>query len=167
MWLRRVLAAISLLVSLACLAWGYAAAGYGAVAALALVPGAAACAYRKYAAAWLLPVCLAALICLAAGGLLLGSPGFLMIAGATAALAAWDLANLDIVMADGSPSRAGSRLEKEHLQSLTAALGAGLLLAGGGLIVSLRLPFVLLLALIAVDLYGLDRAYRYLKQRNR
>jgi hypothetical protein len=166
MSLRIVLIPLYLLISLACLGGGYGVAGQWVAAGLVLVPIIAASFYRRFPAAWLPSACLVGLVCLAAAGLLVGAPTVLMFLGATAGLAAWDLMNLDRVMESGSSSNTASRFEKMHALSLTLALGIGLLMAGSGELFSLRLPFVLLILLILLDLLSLDRVSRYLGRRN-
>ncbi|MCX6915783.1 MAG: hypothetical protein NT167_22515 [Verrucomicrobia bacterium] len=136
--------------------------GAGAV----LLPILALLFSKKLAAAWLPPTCLVSLVCLAAAGLLEGAPTFLMILGATAALASWDLMNLDRSMAGSASSETVRRFEKRHALSLAIALGLGLLMATSGKLFSLQIPFALLILLVLFDLFSLDRVSRYLGNRN-
>jgi hypothetical protein len=158
--LRRLLFLACLLAALACLAGGYGMVGYWPAGIAALLPlaglGLAALAARR-PAGWLPAACLAALVCLAAGGLLARAPALLMIGGATAALAAWSLANLDRALVGVPPSESEARLERVHLLTLALALGLGLLLAAAGALLPLPIPFALLIALVLIDLYSLDR----------
>jgi hypothetical protein len=160
---RRLLFLACLLATLACLTGGYGMAGFWPAGIAALLPLAglglaalAALAARR-PAGWLPAVCLAALVCLAGGGLLAGAPVLLMIGGATAALAAWSLANLDRALAGVPPSESEARLERVHLLTLALALGLGLLLGAAGALLPLPIPFALLVALVLLDLYSLDR----------
>jgi len=56
--------------------------------------------------------------------------------------------------------------ESKHLQSLVLALGSGLLMAFLGRFLNLQLPFVIVMLFIALVIFGLDRAYGYIKKRN-
>jgi len=154
---RRLLLLACLLAALACLAGGYGMAGYWPAGIAALLPLAGLGFAARRPAGWLPAACLAALVCLAAGGLLTRAPALLMIGGATAALAAWSLANLDRALAGVPPSESEARLERVHLLTLALALGLGLLLAAAGALLPLPIPFALLIALVLLDLYSLDR----------
>ena len=154
---RRLLLLACLLAALACLAGGYGMAGYWPAGIAALLPLAGLGFAARRPAGWLPAACLAALVCLAAGGLLTRAPALLMIGGATAALAAWSLANLDRALAGVPPSESEARLEWVHLLTLALALGLGLLLAAAGALLPLPIPFALLIVLVLLDLYSLDR----------
>jgi len=154
---RRLLLLACLLAALACLAGGYGMAGYWPAGIAALLPLAGLGFAARRPAGWLPAACLTALVCLAAGGLLTRAPALLMIGGATAALAAWSLANLDRALAGVPPSESEARLERVHLLTLALALGLGLLLAAAGALLPLPIPFALLIALALLDLYSLDR----------
>ena len=154
---RRLLLLACLLAALACLAGGYGMAGYWPAGIAALLPLAGLGFAARRPAGWLPAACLASLVCLAAGGLLARAPALLMIGGATAALAAWSLANLDRTLAGVPPSESAARLERVHLLTLALALGLGLLLAAAGALLPLPIPFALLIALVLLDLYSLDR----------
>jgi hypothetical protein len=161
--LRRLLCLACLLAALTCLAGGYIMAGHQSVAGAALLPIAALWFVRRYPAAWLPSACLVSLVCLAAGGLFTRAPALLMISGATAALAAWNLVNLDRAVTGSPPSETVVRLEQKHLFTLAAALGLGLLMAAAGKLLAFQIPFVLLIVLVMLDLFSLDRMFRYLK----
>ncbi len=163
MTLRKAVFLFCLAVSLLCLAGGYLVTAYWMVAVVALASVLVLFFAGKIAAGWVPGACLAALVGLAAGGLFVQAPPLLMILGATAALGAWDLENLNRRMVDSAPSGSGAVFEKRHLLALAAALGLGLLLAGLGRLVAVQIPFVLLLALVIIDLVSLERASRYLK----
>jgi hypothetical protein len=158
---RRLLLLACLLAALACLAGGYLMTGYWPAGIAALLP-LAGLGYAARRPSESLPVvCLIALACLAAGGVLARAPALLMIAGATAALAAWRLSYLDRALAGVPPSPAAARLQRVHILTLTLALGLGLLLAAAGALLSLQIPFALLIALVLLDLFSLERTFRY------
>jgi hypothetical protein len=161
--LRKALWLFCLAVSLVCLAGGYAVSAYWFVAPVVLAPIGVLLFSEKITAGWIPDACLFGLVCLAAAGLIIQAPPLLMLLGATAGLAAWDLENLDRRMAMGEPSPSARRFEQRHVLILLAALGLGLLLAALGRLVAIQIPFVLLLALVIFDLFSLDRVSRYLK----
>jgi hypothetical protein len=148
-----------------CLAGGFGMTGQWIATALVLAPGFAWLYSQKFPFTWPAPACLIGFVFLAAFGLFEKSPAFLMVLGATAASASWDLQNLDRSMAGSSPTETARQFEKNHIQSLAIALGLGLLVAGTGLLFALQVPFVLLILLVILDLFSLDRVYRYLRNR--
>jgi hypothetical protein len=157
MTLRRLLCLTCLLAALACLSGGYIMAGQRWAASAVLLPTAALWFGRRLPAAWLPSASLVSLVCLAAGGLFVRAPAFLMISGATAALAAWNLVNLDRAMAGSLPVRAESQIEEKHFLTLAVALGLSLLLAAAGKLLPLQIPFALLIVLVLLDLFSLGR----------
>ena len=163
--LRKPFFVICLTVSTLCLAAGYVGAGEWTGAVIAILIGAAWLFARKYPASGLPFICLAGSVCLAVVGRLNGALPLLMICGSGVALAVWDLVLLDNAL-DGASSEAQTRLyESRHLQSLALALGCGLLMAFLGRLLALRPPFVVVMLLVALVIFGLDRAYGYIKKR--
>lgn len=158
--LRKASFLVCLLAAGLCLAGGYAIAGSPAGVLFAVLAVLAWLYTWRPANGWLAGLCLAASTCVAAVGVLLQAPSALMILGAALSLAAWDLLLLDHSM----PSRdlaPGSRLlEIRRLQSLAAVLGVGLFAAFAGRLVSLSLPFGLMVLAVLLALFALDRAAR-------
>jgi hypothetical protein len=120
---------------------------------------------RRPRAAWTRPAfqesaCLAAVFCVSATGILVGADAFPMILGATASLAAWDLfsANRPTAAAGGEAARSYER-KRELLLAL--ALATGLPLAAAGKLLPLRMPFVVVVLLVLLDAYSLDRLSRF------
>jgi hypothetical protein len=89
-----------------------------------------------------------------------------MICGSGLALAAWDLVFLDDALGGNLSEGQTRRYESKHLQSLALALGCGLLLAFLGRFLSFQIPFALLVFFIVLVVFGLDRAYGYIKKRS-
>lgn len=119
---------------------------------------------RRPQAAWAQPAfqesaCLAALFCLAAIGILAGAEAFPMILGATAALAAWDLLATNRPTAAANAGTARS-YERRRAMLLALALAGGLLLAVAGKLLPFRIPFVVVVLLVLLDAYSLDRLSR-------
>jgi hypothetical protein len=57
--------------------------------------------------------------------------------------------------------------EIKHLQSLILALGFGLIAASLGRLLNLRVPFLLLLLLVLLTVFGVDRVLGYIKKAGR
>jgi hypothetical protein len=165
MILRKAFFWFCLTASFACLAGGFAMVGQWMGAGAVLAPTIAGLFSTRFRVAWLAFACLVSFVGLAAVGLLEGAPAFLMILGATAALAGWDLHHFDRSMEGSAPSETARQYEGYHLRSLALALGFGLLIAVAGALFSLRIPFVFLIVLVLLDLFSLDRVFRYLKNR--
>jgi hypothetical protein len=158
MSIRKALLLLSLIAALGCLGGGYLASGqwWGAVLVLILTLG--WWFYSKQA--WLNPVGLICLVALAALGVLVGAPPILMVPGAAAALAAWDLIDLERTMRGSEASSAARQFESLHVRWLLGALGTGLAIAVLGIAVSLQVPFIVLIGIIILDLYCLQRLAR-------
>lgn len=111
-----------------------------------------------YASA-LLPIGLFVSVGLAACGLLLGAHALAMIVAVASSLAVWDLLAFDLALSLQRPTEQSRRCETNHLRSLALALGSGLLLSGASRLLSLRLPFVIVLLLVAATVFALDRLW--------
>jgi len=95
----------------------------------------------------------------------------LLTIGTTAALAYWELIQFRHKQWTGSPAgelagrsravEADPALFRYHLQSVGLAAGLGLLLVGIGWVVRLPLPFGVVVGLVLVLFWGLNRALRW------
>ncbi len=178
----RLLGFLALAIAWLSIAWGYgmSAQWWGALVALVAVvvfgiaaagdpSGGASIRSRTPSsqAAWaapafLQPACLVGIFCISAAGILAGAAAFAMILGATAALAAWDLFSVNRPI--GAAASATARTyERRREVSLALALAAGLLLIATGKLLALRIPFVLVVLLVLLDAFSLDRLSRYLR----
>ena len=162
---RKVLFFVCMILSVFCLAAGYAIARQwiGACAAILIVP--AWLFVRKHPGTWLLSICLFASVGLAVTGRLTGSPSWLMICSSGIALAVWDLLFLDDAMGSKSSNEQSRRYESRHLQSLALALGSGLLVAFLGRLLNLQIPFIAMMLLIALLIFGFERIWGLSKNR--
>ncbi len=106
------------------------------------------------------PICLIVSIILAAAGVLLSAAPVLMIFGAAAALAAWDI----LLMSHPSFIPVDSAWEVKHLQTLLAVLAGAILLSTAGLWFKLQLPFIVLLLAAIAAFFALDRIRLLLKK---
>jgi hypothetical protein len=165
MTFRKTLFAVCLVVSVLCLASGYGIAGKWIGVVMAIITGLVWLLARKYPASWLPHICLFASVCLAVIGRLTGSPPLLMICGSGVALAVWDLLLLEAALGSDSSGEQTRRYENKHLQSLVLVLGAGLCVVFFGRLLTLQIPFVLLVLFVALAVFGLDRAWGYIKKR--
>jgi len=164
MALRKTLFAVCLAVSVLCLAAGYGIAGQWIGAVMAIITGLAWLLARKYPASWLPHICLLASVCMAVVGRLTGSPPLLMICGSGIALAAWDLLLLDAALGSNSSGEQTRQYENKHLQSLVLVLGSGLCVVFLGRSLTLEIPFIWLVLFVALAVFGLDRAWGYIKK---
>jgi hypothetical protein len=163
--LRKASFVICMIVSVFCLVAGYGITGpwMGTLSSILMIP--AWLFARKYPDSWLPYVCLLASICLAVIGKLTGAAPLIMIFGSGVALAVWDLLYLDVALGSNSSGEQTRQYENKHLQSLTLALGFGLLVAFLGRFVNLQIPFIPLMLLVLLALFELERAYGYIKKR--
>ena len=171
-----ILGFLALAIAWLAIAWGYGGRGHWWGALVALVPvvvfGIAAARDRwpkqsgasraaRPPAAWTRPAfqesaCFLAIFCVAAAGILTGADAFPMILGGAAGLAAWDLLSGNRPLA-GATAR---RCERKRELLLALALTASLLLAAAGKLLPLRIPFVVIVLLVLLDAYSLDRLLR-------
>jgi len=165
MSLRKILFIICLFLATISLSSAFLSTGNWIGMAFALISAPAWLLTRKYPHSGLAPICLLASVSLAAAGLLAGAPALLMIYAAALTLATWDLLSLDLALAGDSSEEQTRRYENRHLQSLGIALGAGLLLATFGRLITLHTPFALLLFLVALAAFGLDRIWGIIKKQ--
>ena len=165
MSLRKTLLIICLIISVLCLAAGYTLAGQWIGAILATLMAPAWLLARKYPQSWLLFVCLLVSVGLAAAGILVGASPLLMIFGSGISLAVWDLVSLDVALGSDSSREQTRHFENKHLQALVLAVGFGLVVTLLGRLVSLQIPFIVLIVLIAFTLLALDRVWGYIKKQ--
>jgi len=161
--LRKSLFFVCLFAASACLIVGLASTSAQWLAGIVLIPAIALLLTHRVAGNWLPFAALVAFVVMAAAGLLLGSTPSLMVLSTTAALASWDLVNLERFLG----ARPHPLLEKRHIQILLPSLGLGLLLALAGEMISLSLPFIVMLLLVLLILFSLDRVSRYLNQHGK
>ena len=95
----------------------------------------------------------------------MGAPPLLMILSSGTSLAVWDLLLLDAAPGINSPGERTRQYEIRHIQSLVLALGGGFLVAFLGRLLSLHTPFALLILLVGLAVFSLDRAFGTIKKR--
>jgi mannose/fructose/N-acetylgalactosamine-specific phosphotransferase system component IID len=162
--LRNTFFVICLIISALCLAAGYGIAGQWIGAMIAILIGPAWLLARKYPDSQLPLVCLLGSVGFAVAGTLIGSPPFLMIFASAVALAAWDLLYLDSALGNHSSVEQTRHYENKHLQSLTLALGSGLIAALLGRFLKIQIPFLVWMLFITFTLFALDRVWGYIKK---
>ena len=161
--LRKTLSLVCSLVCAACLAAGYAMVGQWIALVAILLVFLAWLLARKWPSTWLPSTALVISVGLAATGLFAGAPPLLMILSATFALASWDQVLLDHTLTDRSSSAKTIVLfENRHDQSLAVALGLSLLIAVTGRMIRFQIPLGVMIILVILVLFSLDRIWRAL-----
>jgi len=101
-------------------------------------------------------------VSLSAGGLVSGARPELMLISAALALASWDLSLWNMALAGNDRPDSQSSLAYSHITSLALAVGLGLLAALAGRLLRFQLPFVVMVLLVLLVLFGIDRLWRAL-----
>jgi hypothetical protein len=158
MSIRKSAFIFCLIVTLGCLGAGFGSSGQWWGVGIALVVALGWAFYSK--ASGVNPLALLGMVGLAAVGVLVGAPSIWMIPGAAAALAAWDLVDLDSRMLGSKELESTRSFELLHFRWLRGVLCVGLGIAALGLAINVGIPFIVLMGLIIVDLYGLQRLAR-------
>ncbi len=161
---RKALFVICLMILVVCLAVGYWIAGKWIGAVLAILLGPVWLFAQKTTDPWLLFICLLASVGLAVAGRLAGVIPLLTILCSAFSLAVWDLIFLDATLRKNSFGALTRRFEYKHVQSLGLALGFSLFGVLLGRLINLRIPFMVLLILIAFTVFAMDRAWGYIKR---
>lgn len=164
MALRKIFFVVCLVALVLCLTAGYGLAGQWIGAVMAIIAGFAWLLARKYPTSRLPLICLLVSVGLAVIGRLTGAPPWLMICGSGVALALYDLLYLDVALGSNSSGEQTRHYESKHLQSLTLALGSGLLVVFLGRLLRLQVSFFGLVFFVALAVFGLDRAWDYIKK---
>ena len=161
---RKVGFVFCLVTSVCCLTAGFGVTGWWILAVLAGLLGPGWLLAQKYPDARLQSVCLLASVGFAVVGILIGSPAILMLLGTTMALVVWDLLLLDVAIGKGSSVEQTRHYENSHLRSLALALGVGLVVSLFGHLISIQIPYVVMLLSSAVLLFALDRVWFHIKK---
>jgi len=88
-----------------------------------------------------------------------------MICSSGFALAVWDLLFLDDTMGSNSSNEQSRQYESKHLQALALALGSGLLVALLGRLLNLQIPFIAMVLLVALLIFGFERSWGTIKKQ--
>jgi hypothetical protein len=118
-------------------------------------------ARNKYVA-WVPHLLFLSSLALAAIVILMGAQPVLVIIGSGFSLITWDLYLLNSDLQDSPIKEPARRYENRHLQLLMAAAVAAIFVAILGRFVTINLPFILLVVLILLALFGLDRLWSLL-----
>lgn len=163
--LRKLLFFMAWFALMLSLAIGYGLVGHWVGVALAGAVGLGWVVALEYPEAWLTFTCLTLSIGLAVVGRLTGATPGWMLCAAGLALAVWDLLFLNSALKGSLPAEHTRRYERAYLRALGLALAGGLGVASLGRLLVLRLSFLVLVILIGVVVFGLDRLWIYLRQR--
>jgi hypothetical protein len=160
MALRKSLKLICPAACAFCLAVGYALAGKWV--ALVLV-GLVWIAWL-FSDNWPPTLLLAASVALAAGGVWAGASPFLMIGAATLALVSWDVMNWEAFLTGELTGEVEARLERTHFAVLGLTVGPSLLLVLVGRLIQVPIPFGVLVFLVLLTFFGVDRLWHLVKK---
>ncbi len=150
---------LSLAAALALLACGAVAAGTW-IYALSILPIAILDGFsRRFGWSWCPAALLLAYIALAAGGLFLGLPPALMIAGAAAALFHWELSEPFARDSRAEEIPQAGQFYRQRLRYLGISTATGLLLAELGLFLRVDLPFAGAILAAVILLFSIYRLF--------
>lgn len=159
---HQVVLLICLVACSACLCLTYAIAGPVAVVGIGTLSSLVWFLAYKRPSACPPSASLVVSIGLAAIGAIIHAPSFLTLTAAALALASWDLVRMEHIL-DGKPAPSAGTIEwvaKAHYSSLAGVLSLGLLIPLAGGASHLQIPFVAILSLVILALFGLDRVWR-------
>jgi len=111
---------------------------------------------------WLPHVLLILSLAVSAAAIISGGYPLFGMAGSVFALVVWDTHQLICDLHGIPQTETISRFEQHHLRSLALAMGVGLSIAIIGRFINLKVPFILLFAIILLILFGLDRLWSQL-----
>ena len=151
----------SFIISAGCLLAGYVMGGYWQVIPVFAGMAIFWIATRKKSPFWAASALLLVLVALAAAGVMLKLTFWMMLAGVSGALVWWDLRHFQESAADIPADESRAVLEGDRLRSLGAVIVIGLLAAILGSSISLRLPFLVMVALALLALAGLMYGLQY------
>jgi len=115
---------------------------------------------------WVFSVALLTNTFLAALGMVLGAPSFLMIAGAVTALGSWELSNTEKKFKEIYSHPLSIAYQKYRVRLLGISLGSGLVVAEIVQFMQFKLPFIVIYLLIIMILYCFYQIHRLLSQTN-
>lgn len=160
--LRKILTLFCPVLSSLCLGSGY--LPFGAWAAVGLLTFLAWAAAYRWKALWTANLGLALTTAAAAVGLTTGAGLIWMLPAVALGLASWDLLLLDARLVNAPPGAQTGALQNAHFASLGQAVGIGLLAAALGQIFRFQIPFIFMLALVALVYFSLERLLRLLHE---
>ena len=99
----------------------------------------------------------------AAAGMILDAPAALMLAGAVAALAAWDLMRVDLRFRMFVRVERAAAIEHRELRWVAAAAGSGLALAALALAIQAQVSFTIMFVIALLTALALGQAIRMLR----
>lgn len=115
---------------------------------------------RLWDRSWFSSLYLLLLVGGAAGGILSGLSPTVMIAAAALALISWELLEQAVRQRENNVLPSVNGVKLPHFTILMISVGSGLLLAEGGLLVHLSLPFGIVALAGLLILYSFSRFYR-------
>jgi hypothetical protein len=162
--MRKTALIICLIFAALCPAAGYALTGKYPGVVASLLAGLLWLPARKNPHSWMPSILLIVSVTLSAAGLLIGLPFFLIVIGSVAALAGWDLLILNAELENSQSGEKTRQYESRHLQTLVLAVGFGIIATLLRYTANLRIPFFVMILLVAIMLFALDRIWGFLKK---
>ena len=162
----KIIFLVCLAAAMASLAIGLSLAGQWLRALAILLPVGIMLLESKFPGVGLASIALLLFIGLAANGILLNAPSFLMLCGAIFALASWDLALWGHAV-QRSFSHQVQLLENKHLKSLLLVVILGGMVVGAERFLHLQIHFWVILFLVIAVFYGLDKIFGLLRAVDR
>ncbi|MBN1266903.1 MAG: hypothetical protein JXA25_15515 [Anaerolineales bacterium] len=162
--MRKTALILCLIIAALSPAAGFALAGIYTGVVPSLLAGLLWLPARKYPHSWMPSISLTVSTALAAAGVLNGLSFILMIIGAGAALAGWDLLLLNAELENTQPGEKTRQYESRHMQTLALAVIFGILAALPRYAGNLQIPFFVMIILIAIMLFALDRIWGFLNK---
>jgi hypothetical protein len=161
MKVRSIILNTCLITSIGCVGVGYLFAGYWLIVPALLVMAFFWIFTKQRSVFGSASSVLLGFVILAAIGIIADLSLNLMLIACTTALVSWDLMQFNQSRVGNPLHKTNSSLEKYHLQSLASAASAGLMLAFMGSLISVRLPFgvIVLLVLMAMGCLMLNMRY--------
>lgn len=157
---------LSIVAASGALAWGYSLGGLEGAGRWILIAGALWLLAQWRRLTWVGSLVLLIFIGAAAVGLWIGLPPSLMVIGAVGGLLGWDLAGFLQRMRRASPFDDVHAMELRHLGRVSIVAAISLVIAGLSLIVHIRIPFEVAVALALLGALGLTRLAVWLQREN-
>lgn len=152
MKVRSIILVACILISTGAIVTGYASAGHWLILLAIAFLTFFWTFTRRRSEFWSASIFLLGFVIFAANGIATGLSFHLMLIGCTASLAAWDLMLFNQSLAGSMPGKAIASLERHHLQSLAAAVIAGLLLALLTSNIEVQFPFGVIVLLVLITI---------------
>jgi hypothetical protein len=162
--MQKNFVSVSIGIATASLAVGYGLESSWTVSGLIMTLGLVWLVSQRFNWPGLPDIGLVATMGVAAFGMWQGIPAGWMLLAAVGALAAWDLAHFERHLALAPPRGNEARLRQEHLRTVAAVAGSGLLLGGAALSFEIKFGLGWAMGLALLVILGLGRIIRAIRE---